>query len=120
MIGLDDVSSADLVLWLVVAMTLASSLLAWWLVRREPAKQRDVIRSYYDRLCRKLGRAGVDYVPSESPAELLLRAGKRLPAKRRELAMITHDYQCLRYGDDVDERRRKRYIRAVRRFRAAP
>ncbi|NNL06539.1 MAG: DUF3488 domain-containing transglutaminase family protein [Gammaproteobacteria bacterium] len=119
MIGLDDVSSADLVLWLVVAMTLAGSLLAWWLVRREPAKQRDVIRSYYDRLCRKLDRAGVDVVPSESPAELLLRAGKLLPAKRQELAMITHDYQCLRYGDDVDERRRKRYIRAVRRFKAS-
>ena len=120
MFGLDDVSSADLVLWLVVAMTLAGSLLAWWLVRREPAKQRDVIRLYYDRLCRKLGRAGVDVVPSEAPAELLLRAGKLLPAKRRELAIITHDYQCLRYGDDVDQRRRKRYIRAVRRFRATP
>jgi transglutaminase-like putative cysteine protease len=119
MLGLDDVSSADLVLWLVVSMTLAGSLLAWWVVRREPVKQKDEIKSLYDRYCRKLGKAGVHPRPSEAPAELLARASRLLPAKRQELAMITADYEHLRYGGDEDERRRRRYIRAVRRFRTA-
>ncbi len=117
LLGMKDVSSSELVIGLVLVMTCAVGLLAWWVLLSEPARQRDVVRAYYDKFCRKLQKAGVSYHPHECAGELMARASRVLPARERELAMITADYQCLRYGDDPDPRRRERFIRAIRRFR---
>jgi transglutaminase-like putative cysteine protease len=117
LMGFKNVSSADLVVWLVVLMTVAGGLVAWWVIRREPAKQQDVIKHYYDRFCRKLDKAGVPHFPTEGATEYMTRVASSLPAKRRELAIITGDYQQLRYGNKEDDQRVKRYIRAVRRFK---
>ena len=116
--GLRNVTISSLVIWLVIAMTLAVGPVAWWVLRRESAWQKDWIRRYYDKYCRKLDKAGIGYRPYESASELMERAVRVLPGKQQELAMITADYQRLRYGDDHSELRRKRFIRAIRRFRA--
>jgi len=116
--GMKNISSGDLVVWLVLAMTCAVAVIAWYVLRREPARQKDVIKYYYNKFCRKLDRAGITHNPHEGAGELMTRAVKILPERQRELAMITTDYQRLRYGDDKNEQRRKRFIRAIRRFRA--
>ena len=77
----------------------------------------DVVRLYYDRLRRKIERAGVPYRSSETAGEFIKRAAAVLPAKRKELAMMAGDYECLRYGNDQREWRLERYKQAVRRFR---
>lgn len=118
LLGFENISTSNLVTWLVVMMTAAGSVIAWWIVKKEPVKNRDMVRVYYDRLCRKLERAGIRYHSNEGAREFMARVGKALPEKRRELAMITGDYELLRYGNDRDERRLKRYKRAVNRFRA--
>ncbi len=118
LLGFYNASSGDLVMWLVVLMTCAGSLVAWWVVRKAPAKQKDVIRLYYDRFCRTLEKAGIVHYPNEGASEFMARVVKILPAKQHELSMITGDYERLRYGSDNNEKRIKRYIRAVRRFRA--
>ena len=117
MFGLNNASSNDLAMWLVVSMTLAGSLVAWWVTRRESVKQTDMIRSYYDRFCRKLERAGVPHRSNEGATEFMARVVKVYPAKEQELAMITGDYEHLRYGGVEDESRVRRYMRAVRRFK---
>ena len=118
LLGLKNVSISNLVIWLVIAMTLAGGLVAWWVLRKASVRQKDVIRHYYDKFCRKLEKAGITHRPHESASELMARAAKILPDRQCELSMITADYQQLRYGDDKNEQRRKRYIRAIRRFRA--
>jgi hypothetical protein len=117
MLGFDNVTSSDLLIWLVVSMTLAGSLVAWWVIRRESVKQTDMIRFYYDRFCRKLERAGIPHRSNEGATEFMARVVKVFPAKEQELAMITGDYEHLRYGAVEDESRVRRYIRAVRRFK---
>jgi transglutaminase-like putative cysteine protease len=118
LLGMKNISIGDLVAWLVVTMTCAVAVLAWWILLREPARQKDVIKYYYNMFCRKLDKAGITHDPHEGAGELMARAVKILPGRRQELAMITSDYQRLRYGDDNNEHRRKRFIRAIRRFRA--
>ncbi len=117
LLGYKNVNSGDLVMWLVVLMTLGGGLVAWWVIRKEPSKQKDIIKFYYDRFCHKLDKAGIPYHPHEGATELMTRAARILPAQQRELAVITSDYESLRYGSDDNDQRVKRYIRAVRRFR---
>ena len=116
MLGMNNLSSSDMVIWLVVLMTFASSMVAWWTIHRQPVQQKDMIKLHYDRLCRKLGRAGFQRESTEGASEFAQRVAGILPARRRELAMITADYERLRYGRDESEKRLKRYIRAVKRF----
>jgi hypothetical protein len=47
----------------------------------------------------------------------MARVVKVFPANKEELAMITGDYEHLRYGGVEDESRVRRYMRAVRRFK---
>jgi transglutaminase-like putative cysteine protease len=117
-VGLRNVTISNLVIWLVMAMTLAVGMVAWWVLRKQSVWQKDLVRRYYDKYCRKLEKAGISYRPYESASELMERAARLLPGKQQELAMITTDYQRLRYGNDGSELRRKRFIRAIRRFRA--
>ena len=117
-IGLEDVTISNLVIWLVIALTLATGLVAWWMLRKESVWQKDLIRRHYDKYCRKLEKAGISYRPYESASELMARAARVLPNKQQEMAMITADYQHLRYGNEDNELRRKRFVRAIRRFRA--
>lgn len=115
--GMKHISSGDLVMWLAIAMAIALAPVAWWVLRREPARQKDVIKYHYGRFCRKLEKAGIKAHPHEAAGELMARAVKLLPDRHQELAMITADYQRLRYGGDTSEQRRQRFIRAIRRFR---
>ena len=117
MLGFNNVTSSNLIMWLVVSMTLAGSLVAWWVIRKEPVKQTDMIKLYYDRFCRKLEKAGIAHRPNEGATEFMARVVSVLPAKKQELSMITGDYEHLRYGNDESEKRIKRYVSAVRRFR---
>jgi hypothetical protein len=118
LLGFKNVSPADLVVWLVVLVSIAAGVIAWWVVRKQPVAQRDVVKSCYDRLCRKLDKAGVEHYPNEGATEFMQRAVSRLPANREELGMIIRDYEHLRYGDGDQEQRLQRYRRAVRRFKA--
>ena len=117
LLGFKNISSADLAIWLVISMTVAGSLIAWWVIRMEPANQKDIILLHYEKFCRKLGKAGIQHHPTEGATEFLQRVSRILPARQRELAMITADYEFLRYGGGDNEQRRKRYFQAVRQFR---
>ena len=118
LLGFKDITSSDLVIWLVVLMTSAGSMVAWWVIRQQPASRKDVIKMYYDRFCRKLARAGVQHRSNEGATEFMMRVARIMPSKQRELAMITNDYERLRYGGDSGAQVVKRYIRAVKRFKA--
>ena len=117
LLGFNNVSAGNLVMSLVTLMTIAGSLVAWWVIYKDPAKQKDMVKLYYERLCRKLKKAGIHHRSTEGASEFMSRVAGRLPAQQHELGMITSDYERLRYGSVVNEQLLKRYIRAVRRFK---
>lgn len=117
LLGFNNISSSNLVFWLVALMTIAGGVVAWWVIYKDPVKQKDVIKIYYDKLCRKLAKAGIPHRSNEGAGEFMARVARLLPAKQRELVMITDDYQRLRYGNDDNAEHLKRYIQAVKRFK---
>ena len=117
LLGFDNISIGNLVLWMVIVMTLTGAVVAWWLVRKRPGGHGDAVKKAYLNFCAKLGKAGIEHDNHEGSRELLSRAIKALPSKKQELCLITGDYERLRYGSDSNEQRLKQFKRAVRRFR---
>jgi transglutaminase-like putative cysteine protease len=90
----------DVAFWLrrrpLVALTLASLLIAWLLVRRRRRGQEPPSIRNWQRAVR---RAGLRLTPGETPRELLVRArGLPLPPARLEtLALATAAHEAERY-----------------------
>ena len=102
---------------MVIAMTLAGAVAAWWVVRKDPKSRKDTVKHYYDKFCFKLNKVGVEHRSYEGASEFLERISRKLPDKKQELALITGDYEQLRYGGDRNEQRLKRFIRSVRQLK---
>ncbi|MDH5612660.1 MAG: DUF3488 and transglutaminase-like domain-containing protein [Gammaproteobacteria bacterium] len=119
MLGIKDIDKATLFSWMVVAMTLSGGLVFLWVFKQgETKSKRDVASYYYGVFCRKLEKAGLIKLPSESADEFLARVVQIFPASKVKASSITHYYQCLRYGSDDSDKHKKRLIDAVKRFRA--
>ncbi len=125
-----------------LALVLAACLglgLTWltWQVRRElDAGPRDPLQRGYDRLCRRLGKAGCARDASEGPEAYAARVSRLRPDLAAPVTDLCRDYSRLRYGrrtvsaaataaTDVashtttgaDTAEVKRFSAAVRRFR---
>ena len=96
---MDNVNSAMLFSWMVIAMTLAGGLVALWVFNSGNRRaKRDVAAYYYDIFCRKLGKAGLIRKRSESADEFLFRIVQLQPELRPQADFITRYYQRIRYG----------------------
>ena len=116
-LGVGDVSIADLVLWMVLAMTLAGAIAAWWIFSHQPRSKTDRVRYYFDVFCNKFAKAGIEHRSSEAAGEFLQRIRRSKPAYAGPAARIIDDYQRLRYGPAPDSERLARYIRLVKQLR---
>ena len=100
----------------VLAVAIAGGLLALvgaWLVLKRPPT-RDPVVAAYDRLCRKLGRAGVVRAPHEGPRDYLTRAALQVPQAAGQLWTIGRLYEQLRYGRRAPREAVRQLQRAVR------
>jgi transglutaminase-like putative cysteine protease len=114
--------------WRLLGYLLAAGLIAWLLViawhvgrsgRRAPV---DRLARAYEKLCRKLAHAGVVREPHEGPLAYAATVSSRRPdlaAAARELLL---NYASLRFGNEVDDKKRPEAIgefeRAVARLHA--
>jgi hypothetical protein len=105
------------VLWLVLAMTLAGAIAAWWVFRYQPRTKTDRVRYYYDVFCNKFAKAGIERRSSEAAGEFLQRIRQSKPAVAGVAARIIDDYQQLRYGPAADVELMAQFSQAVRKFR---
>jgi len=100
----------------VLAVAIAGALLAvaglWLLLQRPP--RRDPVVAAYDRLCRKLARAGVARAPHEGPRDYLTRAAAQLPQAAEQLRAMGRLYEHLRYGRRSPRDAIRQLQRAVR------
>jgi transglutaminase-like putative cysteine protease len=112
-LGLGGLSPTQLA---VLAVAIAGGLLAafgLWLVLQRPPR-RDPVVAAYDRLCRKLARAGVARAPHEGPRDYLTRAAAQLPQAAAQLRAMGRLYEHLRYGRRSPRDAIRQLQRAVR------
>ena len=119
LLGLRNVSSSDLVLWLVVCMTLTGGLVAWWVLYRQSDAEHDVVKKIYQRYCNKLERKGIQCQPQYTPVELLRTIRKERPEFEPQASEITRLYQRLRYGPAATKPMIAEFTSRVRAFRAS-
>ncbi len=119
LLGFSNVSSSDLVVWLVVCMTLSGGLVAWWVIYRQSDAEHDVVKKIYLRYCNKLERKGVECRPQYTSVELLTRIRTDRPEIGQQAADITRMYQQLRYGPGVTKSMLTEFSSRVRAFRAS-
>jgi transglutaminase-like putative cysteine protease len=102
-----------------LAVAIAGGLLAVfgvWLALKRPMAPDPVVAAY-DRLCRKLGRAGVTRAAHEGPRDYLTRAAVQLPQAAEQLRAIRRLYEHLRYGRRAPKEAIRQLRRAVRALR---
>jgi transglutaminase-like putative cysteine protease len=117
-LGINDVAKSTLMLWLVLAMTVAGALVAWWVFRFRSDENRDRVRKAYHKFRRRLAHKGVVVSEQDTPQELLTRIRQTMPAVASQAAAIIEQYQALVYGLARTKETEKAFIQSVRQFRA--
>ena len=116
-LGIEDVSYADLIAWLVISMTVMGAVAGLWLIYLKRPR-RDPVDRYYALFVDKMRKRGTIKTPYEGAREF----SERVLAEHPELTpvkKITRLYLRMRYGGKDDESTLRSFIREVRRFRAA-
>jgi transglutaminase-like putative cysteine protease len=117
LLGIEKVEKSSLMLWLVVAMSVAGLLVAWWVIRFRHYERKDRVRMYYHRFRRRLVGKGIDIAEQDTPQELLAKVQRSLPATAQQAAAIVEQYQALMYGQARNRETEKMFVQTVRRFR---
>jgi transglutaminase-like putative cysteine protease len=117
LLGIEKVEKSSLMLWLVVAMSVAGLLVAWWVIRFRDYERKDRVRMYYHRFRRRLASKGIDIAEQDTPQELLTKVRHSLPASAPQAAAIVEQYQALMYGQARNRETEKTFVQSVRRFR---
>ncbi|MBI3144270.1 MAG: DUF3488 domain-containing transglutaminase family protein [Pseudogulbenkiania sp.] len=97
------------------AVLMVMPFLWWW---RQQAK-REPLQQGWLLLGRRLRRVEVVIAPSDTPAEVLLRAASLAEAEHGQLAALLEAYACLRYrtSGEASPEAVRCWLRAVRCFR---
>lgn len=106
-----------LVAALALALGLWLAVSAWHYGRPALARRPDRLALAYERLCRKLARAGSVRKPHEGPLAFADAIAQRQPALARRVRPLLEEYAALRYGPAADlPRRIADFRRAVARW----
>jgi len=100
-----------------VVLVWVGALLAWLVWRRH---QQDRARALWERLSRRLARAGLRRQPYEGPLAYSTRAAERWPDLAVAFHIVGDAYAALRYGpaSGQDDRERERAAALARLARA--
>lgn len=115
-LGLAGLSPTQLGLLAVAVVGALLTLTGLWLLLQRPAR-RDAVVIAYERLGRKLARAGVTRAAHEGPRDYIDRAVAALPEQAAQLRAIGRLYEALRYGRTAPREPLRLLQRAVRRLR---
>jgi hypothetical protein len=95
--GIDHAEYADLMATLIGTSTLLLGAFAWWTLRARRAATEPLDLAY-QRLCRKLARAGAARAPHEGPLAYAARTAAAGVNPADLLGDLLADYAALRYG----------------------
>jgi transglutaminase-like putative cysteine protease len=97
-LGIDSPDARDLGWVFASALLLWMLAIAWQYGRRGPGPKRDRLALAYARLCRKLGRAGIDREPYQGPLAYAEHVRRRRPDLAAPVGALLRQYARLRYG----------------------
>lgn len=118
-LGLEDVSSSNLILLLVTCLTITGLIVSWILLTHNTV-QKDRVQHYYNLLCLKLQRHGIQRQLNEGPVDFESRINRDHALStdtQNDLVFIFKAYRILHYGNRSDTNLINRYIRKVRSFK---
>lgn len=99
--GVPQADYPQLMATLVLVSSLLLGIFAWW-VLRAPKIARDPLDAAFERLCRKLARAGATHDPTQGPQTLAARVATNWPAEHAVLRLLAQ-YVGLRYARALAE-----------------
>lgn len=115
-LGLGGLDRYQAALLMVLGALALGGLLYLLLGARLPTGGDPVPRAW-QRLRRRLARAGLELPANQGPEGLYRAARRRFPHQAGELRRLTDLYVALRYGPHPSRAQRKAFLRAVRRLR---
>ena len=122
-LGFDSPGARELA-WIFAAGLMIWMLwIAWRLGRTLRGQRPDRLARAYDRLCRKLGRAGVVRPPHQGPLAYADEVARHRPDLAAPVRALIMNYSRLRYGPparDSHARQLSRFERDVARLRPEP
>jgi nitrate reductase gamma subunit len=97
LLGMENPDWRKMTMWLVLTLTVVSSLIATLLLLQR--RHTDPVVRSYQRFCDKLARVGLERQAHEGPLNFCRRAQAQLPQQRAAIQHITDLYIALRYQD---------------------
>jgi protein-glutamine gamma-glutamyltransferase len=117
-LGMAEVGPTAIGLAMVGALFIVIGIVTVVVLGR-PLRQRDPVMRAWQRLERKLRRAGLERRRGETPLELLERASSRFPSLQVEIQDLGRHYCLARYGPE-NETHARHFIDQAGRFRVPP
>ncbi len=119
-LGLKNTDPAMLIIWLIVAMTVASFVIAWRLFYHSQ-RSSNKVQHYYSIFCKKLATANLPRCANEGALDYQYRltgkSCKQHAFSEAEMIFILTAYRKVRYGTSPGEKLEKQFIYRVRAFR---
>jgi len=118
-LGLENVTSSNLILLLVIFLTVTGAIVSWFLLTHNTV-EKDRIQHYYNLFCLKLKRQGLQRQLNEGPVDFENRiySERLLSAKtKNDVAFIFKAYRTLHYGNQPNNLLISRYIKKIKKFR---
>lgn len=116
--GVADANPGDLMLALSLVLAFVLLAATIWAIRASPRRHGDVLDQAWQRLGRRLARAGIEPRANEGPIDLLARVRVASTDLGQAFEPLVRHYVALRYGGDTDTERTRSFLRGARNFRA--
>jgi protein-glutamine gamma-glutamyltransferase len=118
-LGLDEATSSDLILLLVICLSITGLIVGWFLLTHS-STEKDRIQHYYNLFCLKLQRRGIQRKPNEGPVDFEKRINNEhvLSEKtKKDLMFIFKAYRSLHYGNQINDNLKNQYFKKIKSFR---
>lgn len=118
-LGFEDAKTSNLILLLVICLTIAGSIIGWFILTHNAA-EKDPVQHYYKRFCMKLKRYGLPRRLNEGPVDFEKRIHNERELSintQHDMAFIFKAYRTLHYGNQQNNNLLTGYIKRIKRFK---
>lgn len=115
-LGLENASASNLVFLLVICFTITVFIISWFILTKSKV-DKDRIQHYYNLLCLKLQRQGIQRNLNEGPVDFenrLYHEQDFSEKTRNDLVFIFKAYRSLHYGNQSNKELVNQYIKKIR------
>lgn len=119
-LGMESVTWQNMVTNMMVALAVAISLFAAFMLRHLLQRNPDKVQVAWLKLCNQLSRAGLPRAPHEAALNYAERIGTLRPELAETLHDLAHRYEALRYGLPCHESEQREFLQRIAAFKTRP